>query len=100
MGQEVLTLPEMIAKFTSGPREILGLPNGTLKEGAPGDVTILDPGREITVDPDAFESNGRNTPFAGWKLKGCAVATVVGGEVRMSRLGGEMTISAKEALTP
>ena len=100
VGGGVLTLPEMIAKFTAGPCEVLGLPYGTLKEGAPGDVTILDPEREITIDPDAFESNGRNTPFAGWKLKGCAVATVVGGDVRMSRLEGEMKIRGQEALTP
>ena len=100
VGAGVLTLPEMIAKFTTGPCAVLGLPYGTLKEGAPGDVTILDPAREITVDPDAFESNGRNTPCAGWKLKGCAVVTIVGGVVRMSRFGGETKISAQEARIP
>ncbi len=99
VGGGVFTLSEMIAKFTTGPCEVLGLPYGTLREGAPGDVTILDPEREVLVDPETFESYGRNTPFAGWKLKGCAVATIVGGSVRMSRIEGEMKISVQEALT-
>ncbi len=98
VGGGVLTLSEMIAKFTKGPCEVLGLPYGTLKEGAPADVTILDPAREVLVDPSTFESNGKNTPFAGWKLRGCAVATIVSGRLRMSRLGGTLRISAQEAL--
>ncbi|MBI2177684.1 MAG: dihydroorotase, partial [Candidatus Tectomicrobia bacterium] len=58
----VLTLPQLISKFTAGPAKVLGLPLGTLAEGAPGDVTLLDPEREFTVDPESFESRGRNTP--------------------------------------
>ncbi|MEE9256109.1 MAG: dihydroorotase [bacterium] len=92
----VLTLPEMIAKFTAGPARVLGLPHGTLKEGAPGDVTLLDPEREFEVEPESFESRGRNTPFGGWKLKGCAAATVVAGRVVMSRIGGGLEIMAGE----
>ena len=100
VGAGALTLAEMIAKFTTGPCEALGLPYGTLREGAPGDATLLDPAREVVVEPDAFESCGRNTPFAGWRLRGCAAAAVVGGEVRMSRLDGELRISARGALAP
>jgi dihydroorotase len=85
----------MIGKFTEGPARILGLPGGTLKEGAPGDVTLLDPGREYEVIPGQFESRGRNTPFAGRKLRGCAAATVVGGRVVMNRIAGEMTINTE-----
>ena len=90
----VLNLAEMIAKFTGGPARILNLPGGTLKEGAPGDVTLLDPGREYEVVPERFESRGRNTPFAGRKLRGCAAATVVGGRIVMNRIAGGMTINA------
>ena len=92
----VLTLPEMIAKFTAGPARVLGLPHGTLKEGAPGDVTLLDPEREFEVEPESFESRGRNTPFGGWMLKGCAAATVVAGRVVMNRIGGGLEIMAGE----
>jgi dihydroorotase len=33
------------------------------------------------VDPTAFRSRSRNTPFAGWQLRGRAVLTIVGGRV-------------------
>ena len=90
-----LTLPEAIQKFTAGPAKVLGLPGGTLEKGAPGDVTLLDPEREYEVIPEKFESRARNTPFGGEKLRGCAVATVVGGKIVMNRtLGGEMSIDA------
>ncbi len=92
----VLSLPQLISKFTAGPAKALGLPLGTLAEGAPGDVTVLDPAREIAVDSEAFESRGRNTPFGGWRLKGCAVAAVVAGEVRMNRIAGPLQIFAPE----
>jgi dihydroorotase len=90
VGGGVLTLPEAISKLTAGPAKVLNLPHGTLAEGAAGDVTLLDLGREVTVDPDTFESRGRNTPFAGWTLKGCAVAAIVAGEIRMNRIAGEV----------
>jgi dihydroorotase len=92
----VLTLSGMIARFTTGPAKILNLPLGTLREGAPGDVTLLDPDRAFEVDPASFESRGRNTPFGGWKLKGCAAATVVAGRVVMNRVGGGTEIMAGE----
>ena len=60
----------------------LGLPGGTLAEGGPGDVTILDLEREVVVEPRKFRSRSRNCPFAGWELTGAAAATVVGGEVK------------------
>jgi len=79
----VLNLSEAIAKMTVNPARALGLPGGTLAIGAPGDVTVIDPDAEWTVDPDSFESKGRNTPFAGRKLRGKPFATVVGGRLRM-----------------
>ena len=41
-------------------------------------MTILDTEREITVDPRRVREQRQEHPFAGWKLTGCAVATVVG----------------------
>ena len=40
---------------------------------------LFDPQAEWTVDPAAFHTKGRNTPFAGWRLKGRVLATVLGG---------------------
>jgi dihydroorotase len=76
-----LTMPEAVAKMTVNPARILNLNKGTLSEGADADVTIIDVGKEQVVDVSKFESKGRNTPFAGWKLKGWPVMTIVGGNI-------------------
>lgn len=78
----LLDWPTAIEKMTINPARILGLPKGTLAVGADADVTIIDPEACWTVDPKQFRSKSCNTPFAGWKLKGRAVATIVGGRVK------------------
>jgi dihydroorotase len=75
-----LTLSELIAKFTVGPAEVLGLDIGTLKTGSDADITILDIDAEHTIDKNTFKSKSRNTPFHGYKAKGKAVATIVNGK--------------------
>ena len=65
--------------LTCNPAGLLKLDRGTLGLGAPGDVTLLDPQREWTVDKEKFASKGRNTPFHGWNLRGRAVRTIVAG---------------------
>ena len=81
VGGGVLTLPELIDRMSTTPARAFNLPAGTLAEGAPADVTVLDPGAEWTVDPTAFASKSRNTPFAGRQLKGRTHTTIVGGRV-------------------
>lgn len=76
-----LPLDRAVEAMTWGPAGILGIRRGTLLPGAPGDVTLIDPKAEWEVDPRAFRSRGRSTPFAGMKLRGRAVHTVVGGRV-------------------
>jgi dihydroorotase len=78
----VLTWPQLIAKLTVNPARVLGVDRGTLKPGAVADVTVIDPAAEWTIDPAKFHSKSRNTPFAGWAVRGRARAVVVGGEVK------------------
>jgi dihydroorotase len=74
---------KLIELMSTRPAQIVGLGNkGHLKEGADADVTIIDPNREWTIDPEQFQSKSRNCPFAGWNVKGRAIATIVAGEVR------------------
>ncbi|HEY5908663.1 MAG TPA: dihydroorotase [Vicinamibacteria bacterium] len=77
----MLEMEQLVSLFSTGPARVLGLPGGSLKPGAPADVTILDPGRKRQVEPKRFESKGRSTPFAGAMLKGWPVMTVVGGKI-------------------
>jgi dihydroorotase len=81
VGEGVIDLPTMVERMSAAPARAFSLPAGTLVQGSPGDVTVLDLNLEWTVDPTTFRSKSRNTPFAGWALKGRAIATVVGGRV-------------------
>jgi dihydroorotase len=78
----VLTLDQLVRKMSTAPARILRIPGGTLKAGARADVTVIDPAAVWTVDRDRFRSKGRNTPFHGWDMRGKAVMTVVGGEIK------------------
>ena len=74
-----LGLADLLAKFTVAPATLLRLSKGTLSVGADADVTLLDPDREWVFDNTTSASKSRNSPFHGWRLKGRAVATIVGG---------------------
>jgi dihydroorotase len=75
-----LSLPDLIAKYTVNPARLLNLPKGTLAVGADADVTVFDPDREWVFDRAETASKSSNSPFFGWKFKGRAVATIVGGK--------------------
>jgi dihydroorotase len=80
---KIIDWPQLIRAMSTRPAELLGVSGGTLKVGAPADVTVIDPQREWTVDPERMRSKARNTPFGGWKLRGAAVATLVDGHFRL-----------------
>jgi dihydroorotase len=77
----LIDLPTLIERMSCAPARSMSLPGGTLALGAAADVTIFDPDLEWTVDPARFVSLSRNTPFTGWKLRGRATHTIVGGRI-------------------
>ena len=77
----IIDLTALVRLMSVNPAKIVGVPGGSLKIGSPGDLTVLDLDRPITVDPSSWLSKGRNTPFGGVRLKGGPAATVVGGRV-------------------
>ena len=81
----VLTIPQLIEKFTSGPADILGMENYSLAPGNPADITVIDPETKWTVDKNKFYSKARNTPFDGASVQGQVVMTMVGGKVVFRR---------------
>jgi dihydroorotase len=82
----ILSLPQVIAKYTVHPASILGVPYGTLRMGSSADVTILDLDYTYEVEATTLRSRSKNSPFLGWRLRGAAVATLVSGEVIFERL--------------
>ncbi len=79
----VISLKHAIRMMSTSPAATFRLKGGSLRKGARADITIIDPGREWTVDTEKFESLSRNCPFEGWRLQGQAVATMVGGQIVM-----------------
>lgn len=77
----VLTLMQMAEKMSLNPARILGIPGGTLKEGAAADIAVFDFETPYVIDPEKFLSRGRNTPFAGREVYGKLKYTISGGRV-------------------
>ncbi|HUP23491.1 MAG TPA: dihydroorotase [Thermoanaerobaculia bacterium] len=81
VGRGLVPLRRLVELLSCAPARAFGLPGGTLRPGSPADVTLIDLEREVVVAPSAFQSKSRNTPFAGWKLRGAPAGTVVGGKL-------------------
>ena len=77
----VITLKELVDLLTVKPSTTFSLPYGRLEEGGPADLVIIDLEAEGDIDPEAFLSKGRNTPFGGWKCKGWPIMTVANGKI-------------------
>ena len=74
-----LKLMTALKALSSRPAELLGLPGGTLRPGAPADVVVIDPDDPWILDRDDLKSKCRNTPFDEARMQGRAVRTIVGG---------------------
>jgi dihydroorotase len=80
----VLTPRVLVARLTSGPAAAFRLPGGSLADGRPADVTVIDPEATFTCQPGSFRSRSRNSPFAGRSMQGRTVLTVVAGKIAYS----------------
>lgn len=76
-----LSWADAIRKMTVNPARILGLPGGTMEEGAAADLAIIDPDKKWTVNEKKFLSRSRNSPFIGFRLSGRVSRTLLGGKV-------------------
>ena len=81
----VLTLPQLMLRMSTTPARIFGLQGGSLAVGAPADVVVFDPSARWTVEPPAFHSKSRNTPFGGRTLSGRVERTIVSGRIVFER---------------
>jgi len=80
----ILSLSQLVEKFSVNPRRILHLPVIKIAEGEMANLTIFDPLAEWTVDPASFKSRSKNTPFGGFRLKGHPVGVINNGQVYWS----------------
>ncbi len=82
----IISINRFVELLSVNPAKILGLKTkGSLKIGNDADITIIDPEKEMIIDPDKFVSKAKNTPFAGWRVKGIPVYTIVNGKIVFKR---------------
>lgn len=74
-----LKLMTMLKAMSTKPAELLGIPGGSLRPGAPADVVVIDPDVPWILDRDELKSKCRNTPFDEARMQGRAVRTIVAG---------------------
>jgi dihydroorotase len=77
----LISLLRLVELLSVNPARVIGVPGGSLSEGAAADISILVPDLPVTVDVARMRSKSKNTPFGGWKLRGGVAATNVGGRV-------------------
>lgn len=83
-----MTLEHLIDRMATRPAEIFGLPAGKLEVGQAADIAIFDIETEYEINPNDFLSKGKNTPFAGWKVKGETLLTLVDGQIVYQKENG------------
>ncbi len=76
-----LSLPQLVEKMSVNPAKVLGIDKGNIAVGKTADVVIADISEEYEIDPEEFFSKGKNTPFAGKKVYGRILTTIVDGEI-------------------
>jgi dihydroorotase len=76
----------LVARFATAPRRILGLPEPVIADGGEANAVLFDPRKPMTVDPAAFCSKGRHSPFAGESLGGSVAAVMLGHRLLLDRI--------------
>jgi dihydroorotase len=74
-----LSFVAFLRATSTRPAELLGLPGGTLKNGAPADVIVIDADEPWVLDPAELKSKCKNTPFDEARMLGRVVRTIVAG---------------------
>ena len=76
----------LVELLSTNPARILNVRGGSLAEGEPADVTVIDPELEFNYTLESVVSKSKNSPFLGWKMQGRAIMTMVSGRVMFNLL--------------
>lgn len=83
VGEDRLTLTELVERMAANPAQMYGLPAGTLSVGSAADIVVFDAGASQRVG--SFASKSANSPFTGQMLKGVVKYTIVDGNIAYRR---------------
>lgn len=77
-----ISLNKLSELMSYNPAKLLDMNKGKISIGTDGDLVLIDPDKKVKVNPDKFESKGRNTPFDGMEFYGEILATIKDGEIK------------------
>ncbi|MDE5617930.1 MAG: dihydroorotase [Clostridia bacterium] len=77
-----ITMQRLAELMTYNPAKILGIKCGKIERGGLADFTLVDLKEEYAINPSQFVSKGKNSPFAGYRVKGAIKYTVVDGSIK------------------
>lgn len=86
VGENIITPARLVELLSSRPAAILGVPGGSLIQGAAADITVIDPERLFNYTEESIVSTSKNSPFIGWSLRGKAVLTLLDGRITHNEL--------------
>lgn len=79
--ENILSLHQIIEKFSTNPRRILHLSPIKIEQGERANLTLFDPSVEWEVDVQKFKSKSKNSPFHGFRLQGRPVGIANNGRI-------------------
>ena len=89
---DAISWSRLIDMMTYQGAKLCGLKGkGQLSIGSDADITIIDPNESWVIDDSTFASKSRNCPFIGRTVKGRAITTIVGGDVKLNRDSERLT---------
>ncbi|MBE6850585.1 MAG: dihydroorotase [Ruminococcus sp.] len=80
------SLQDVVRMMAAKPREILGLPEVKLAEGADANLILVDTEKKWTVEPEKLHGKSCNTAFRGTQLTGKTVMTITDGIIRFDEM--------------
>ena len=80
-----IPLEDLISRFTTRPREILGLPIPEIKAGTPADLTLFDPDKKWDYTIETNLSKSKNSPLLGQTLTGKSVGVFNNGKAYLEK---------------
>jgi dihydroorotase len=75
----VIDLPRAFDLLAGAPARLLGVEAGTIREGAEGDIALVDQEKPWVVDRRKMEATADNTPFDGQPMQGRVLGLWKGG---------------------
>lgn len=78
---KTMGLSDLLATMTCRAAKIINNKAGRLQKLSPADLVLIDLNSEWTIQPELFHNMSHNSPFAGRKVKGRALKTIVAGQL-------------------